>query len=391
MWKDTLHMKAPGNWINDPNGFIYYRGEYHLFYQYFPYAPRWGTMHWGHAVSRDLVHWEHLGVALYPTKGYDQNGVFSGTALELDGKLCLYYSAVRYLRQDEEDIHIPPDDAFVTSQAMVISEDGRTFDNMGAKRQIIPVLADESLGDAKDTRDPKVWKQDGLYYMILGSTFRKEQGKALFYRSRDALHWEYVNQYTSPEFRTMLECPDLFPLGGGYVFLGSPMGVAPRESGYADHAMWSLADFDHDTCALSLKGPMECVDYGLDLYAPQTAIDREGRRVLIGWVRMPQTAADRANGTLRLYLNYRVRGVEDFSTQYKSSDLANYYYGGLTLFYKAYSLNNFISAWGGAEPQKVVVVAHENEYSTSLDDPQTKAVEYPVLTFEEYEASFTNN
>ena len=105
----------------------------------------------------------------------------------------------------------------------------------------------------------------------------------------------------------------------------------------------------------------------------------------------PQTAADRANGTLRLYLNYRVRGVEDFSTQYKSSDLANYYYGGLTLFYKAYSLNNFISAWGGAEPQKVVVVAHENEYSTSLDDPQTKAVEYPVLTFEEYEASFINN
>ena len=296
MWKDTLHMKAPGNWINDPNGFIYYRGEYHLFYQYFPYAPRWGTMHWGHAVSRDLVHWEHLGVALYPTKDYDQNGVFSGTALELDGKLCLYYSAVRYLRQDEEDIHIPPDDAFVTSQAMVISEDGRTFDNMGAKRQIIPVLADESLGDAKDTRDPKVWKQDGLYYMILGSTFRKEQGKALFYRSRDALHWEYVNQYTSPEFCTMLECPDLFRLGEEYVLLGSPMGVTPPEIEYANHAMWGLANFDHQTCTLSLKGPMEFVDYGLDLYSPQTTLDSEGRRVLIGWMRMPQAAEDPGDG-----------------------------------------------------------------------------------------------
>lgn len=296
MWKDTLHMKAPGNWINDPNGFIYYRGEYHLFYQYFPYAPRWGTMHWGHAVSRDLVHWEHLGVALYPTKGYDQNGVFSGTALELDGKLCLYYSAVRYLRQDEEDIHIPHDDAFVTSQAMVISEDGRTFDNMGAKRQIIPVLADESLGDAKDTRDPKVWKQDGLYYMILGSTFRKKQGKALFYRSRDALHWEYVNQYTSPEFRTMLECPDLFQLGEEHVLLGSSMGVTPPEIEYANHAMWGLADFDHQTCTLSLKGAMEFVDYGLDLYAPQTTLDSEGRRVLIGWMRMPQAAEDPGDG-----------------------------------------------------------------------------------------------
>lgn len=81
MIKDTLHIKAPGNWINDPNGFIYYQGTYHLFYQYFPYAPEWGTMHWGHAVSEDLLHWTHLGVALYPTKPYDRNGVFSGLSL----------------------------------------------------------------------------------------------------------------------------------------------------------------------------------------------------------------------------------------------------------------------------------------------------------------------
>ena len=296
MWKDALHLKAPGNWINDPNGFICYQGEYHLFYQHFPYAPRWGTMHWGHAVSRDLVHWEHLGVALYPTKDYDQNGIFSGSALEKNGQLYLYYSAVRYLRQDRENIHIAPGDSYETSQAMLISPDGRTFDNLAAKRRIIPVLTDRAIGDPKDTRDPKVWEKGGLYYMILGSTFRKEEGKVLFYRSRDGLDWDYVNQYSSPEFRTMLECPDLFPLGGGYVFLGSPMGVAPRESGYADHAMWSLADFDHDTCALSLKGSMEFVDYGLDLYAPQTATDREGRRVLVGWMRMPQPAADPGDG-----------------------------------------------------------------------------------------------
>ena len=91
--KDCVHLKAPGNWSNDPNGFIYYQGEYHLFYQHFPYAPRWGTMHWGHAVSRDLVHWEHLGVALFPTKDYDRNGIFSGSALEIDGRMHLYYSA----------------------------------------------------------------------------------------------------------------------------------------------------------------------------------------------------------------------------------------------------------------------------------------------------------
>ena len=67
MKTQSLHLKAPDNWVNDPNGFIYYNGYYHLFYQYFPYGPRWGTMHWGHAVSRDLVTWEHKGLALYPT------------------------------------------------------------------------------------------------------------------------------------------------------------------------------------------------------------------------------------------------------------------------------------------------------------------------------------
>ena len=77
MKTQRLHLKAPDNWVNDPNGFIYYKGYYHLFYQYFPYGPRWGTMHWGHAVSRDLVNWEHKDMALYPTMREDQNGCFS--------------------------------------------------------------------------------------------------------------------------------------------------------------------------------------------------------------------------------------------------------------------------------------------------------------------------
>lgn len=82
MKQDVLHLKSPANWINDPNGFIYYKGKYHLFYQHFPYAPIWGTMHWGHAVSEDLVHWEHKKIALFPTKSYDRNGVFSGSAMK---------------------------------------------------------------------------------------------------------------------------------------------------------------------------------------------------------------------------------------------------------------------------------------------------------------------
>ena len=83
MIRDNLHLKAPGNWINDPNGFIYYKGEYHLFYQYFPYGTRWGTMHWGHAVSKDLVHWEHLGIAVFPTKLMTEMVFFPGAPWRL--------------------------------------------------------------------------------------------------------------------------------------------------------------------------------------------------------------------------------------------------------------------------------------------------------------------
>ena len=101
---DKIHLKSPSNWINDPNGFIYYKGKYHLFYQHFPYAPVWGRMHWGHAVSDDLVTWEHKGIALYPTKKNDRSGCFSGSAVEHDGKMYIFYTGINYREEDPENI-----------------------------------------------------------------------------------------------------------------------------------------------------------------------------------------------------------------------------------------------------------------------------------------------
>lgn len=288
MYQDLLHLKAPGNWLNDPNGFIYYGGKYHLFYQYFPYAPQWGTMHWGHGISEDLVHWKHLDVALFPTKRYDENGVFSGSALNKDGKLYLYYSAVRYLETDDEDIHRAKDGKLETSQAMVVSEDGFTFDNWEGKKQIIPVIRDKEIGDAADTRDPKVWYEGGRYYMILGSTCEKKEGRILFFQSRDGETWEYSGQYRHPGFGTGMECPDLFRVGGQYIFIGSPMGIGEPGDGYRDHAVCCKAEFDSENCSMMVADDFRYVDYGMDLYAPQTNVDKDGRRVLIAWMRMPK-------------------------------------------------------------------------------------------------------
>ena len=114
--KNRLHVKAPGNWVNDPNGMIYYKGQYHLFYQHFPYAPRWGTMHWGHAVSPDLIHWEHVGVALFPSLSEDQNGCFSGSAVEENGVMHLFYTGVHYNQVNPKDIHQCLDQDFTSAQ-----------------------------------------------------------------------------------------------------------------------------------------------------------------------------------------------------------------------------------------------------------------------------------
>ena len=207
------------------NGFIYYKGYYHLFYQYFPYGPRWGTMHWGHAVSRDLVTWEHKGIALYPTVREDSNGCFSGSAIEEDGKLYLVYTGVRYEVVNPEDPHTCLDEQFESAQLMISSEDGFHFDNENGKEVIIPPVTDPAVGDRTHTRDPKIWRGKDAWYLILGSTVEEKYGEVLFYRSEDLHTWTYVNKaWKGPDYGWMWECPDLFGTEGGNVLMVSPMG-----------------------------------------------------------------------------------------------------------------------------------------------------------------------
>lgn len=285
---DRIHLKAPGNWINDPNGFIYYKGNYHLFYQYFPYAPRWGTMHWGHAVSKDLVDWEHRGVAVFPTKYEDQNGCFSGSAIEYDGRMYLYYTGVHYHKPDPEDIHHCLDNEFESSQIMITSEDGVHFDNFNGKKVVIPPIADEKIGDRTHARDPKVWRGKDAWYMVIGSKTPDNRGKLIFYRSENLTDWEMVNSASKESgMGWMWECPDYFETEGGKVLIVSPMGIGQDEKLEQNHSVCMLAEFEEETCTMEISENFQYLDYGLDLYAPQTALDEEGRRVLAAWLRMP--------------------------------------------------------------------------------------------------------
>lgn len=289
---DRIHLKSPRNWINDPNGFIYYKGKYHLFYQHFPYAPMWGTMHWGHAVSRDMVTWEHTGIALFPTRYEDQNGCFSGSAVEHDGRMHLFYTGVHYHKADPSNIHVCFNDMFEASQLTISSEDGMHFDNFHGKRIAVPPITDWNKGDLIHTRDPKVWRGKDAWYMMLGSSMDwkgRRTGRLLFYESRDLSEWKFLNCAAKPGiFGWMWECPDYFETPGGSVLMFCSLGILKDGFQEEDQIVCMMADFDEETCRMDIPDEYQYADYGMQLYAAQSTLDEQGRRVMTAWMRMPE-------------------------------------------------------------------------------------------------------
>lgn len=292
-----VHFKAPNCWINDPNGFIWYKGYYHLFYQCFPYSTEWGRMHWGHAVSKDLINFEEKGIALFPSKTDDRSGCFSGSAVEYDDKMYLYYTGVNYIEEDPENINHCLNDNFISAQLMITSEDGMTFDNISDKKTIIPPIEEKNIGDKKHTRDPKVWRGKDAWYMVLGSSVNNK-GRLIFYKSNDLKKWSYLNFSEKENFGWMWECPDYFEVDGNGVIVFSPMGFINDGKKYDSASVCMLSKFDEMSGTINLPYEYSFFDYGLDLYAPQSTTDKDGNRIVIAWVRMPQAVNDKWNGMM---------------------------------------------------------------------------------------------
>ena len=161
--RPDFHLSVRTGWLNDPNGFSYHDGKYHMFYQYHPYDAHWGPMHWGHAVSEDLLHWEYLPAALAPDAFYDRDGCFSGSAITLpDGRQLLMYTGVL-----EESTRTGGKRAIQT-QCLAVG-DGVDYE----KVENNPVLDEKDLppgASASDFRDPKMWRRkDGTYRCAIGS------------------------------------------------------------------------------------------------------------------------------------------------------------------------------------------------------------------------------
>ncbi|GFI69982.1 sucrose-6-phosphate hydrolase [Lachnospiraceae bacterium] len=279
--RPDFHLSVRTGWLNDPNGFSYYRGEYHLFYQYYPYESKWGSMHWGHAVSKDLLHWEYLPAALAPDEKYDKDGCFSGSAVVLpDGRHLLMYTGVVKEHQ--------ADDVFcdVQTQCLAVG-DGVDYEKYGMN----PVLdwRDLPKGASRyDFRDPKMWQEkDGTYYCVAGNRPADGSGQILLYMSKDGFKWEFKSILAANHnrFGKMWECPDFFELDGTWVLLTSPQDMLPKGFEYhnGNGTLCLIGDYDRETYTFKEKKD-QAVDYGIDFYAPQTVLSPDGRRIMIGWM-----------------------------------------------------------------------------------------------------------
>ncbi|WP_295116483.1 glycoside hydrolase family 32 protein, partial [uncultured Chitinophaga sp.] len=272
LYKEALrgqfHFSPKRGWTNDPNGMVYYKGEYHLFFQHNPYGREWGNMTWGHAVSKDLLHWKEVGEALYP----DATGtMYSGSAVAD--------------RNNTSGLGQQPMVMFYTSagnwsQGMAWSTDGRTFHKLA--QPAVPRIN-------KDNRDPKViWHAASKSWVMVVWVEREEGLNTIeFLRSPDLKNWTRTSVLNGGkgDDRYLYECPDLFelPTNG---FVPEKKWVLTAANG--QYAIGSFDGFTFKPEAERLNGQL-----GRDFYASQTFdAEPKGRRIEIGWWRTHTNKGD---------------------------------------------------------------------------------------------------
>ncbi len=281
-FRQKLHLQPPVGWLNDPNGLCQFNGVYHAFFQYSPFDAEGGVKMWGHCTSKDMVEWEYQGTALYPDQPFDCHGVYSGSAFIEDGVMYLYYTGNVKLEDREDYDYV--NTGREANTILVTSTDGRTF---GRKQELMK-NADYPSDLSLHVRDPKVWKDGELYYMIQGARTKEDTGQALIFRSKDRINWTLHNRVSTKEpFGYMWECPDYFETDGRKILSASVQGLT--EGVWEDRNVYQsgyfLVDGDIlDECRLS---EYRLWDYGFDYYAPQSFETEDGRRIQIGWMGMP--------------------------------------------------------------------------------------------------------
>ena len=282
-YRPQFHFSPQTGWMNDPNGLVFLDGEYHLFYQFYPDSTVWGPMHWGHAVSSDLVHWTHLPVALYPDSlGY----IFSGSAV-VDSKNTAGFAdtenpaIVAIFTYHNPELAGNGSDSYQSQGIAYSTDKGRTWTKYSGN----PVLPNPGK---RDFRDPKVFWHDGSgkWIMILAVSDRVH-----IYSSPDLKSWSFESEFgdKAGAHGGVWECPDLFPLehdGSGTIRWVMLVSINPGGPNGGSATQYFTGDFDGHHFIPDFSGT-KWLDMGTDNYAGVTwsgIPENDGRRLFIGWM-----------------------------------------------------------------------------------------------------------
>jgi beta-fructofuranosidase len=300
--RPAYHFTPPANWMNDINGPIFYNGYYHIFYQHNPYNDFWQHMHWGHAKSSDLIHWQHLPIALWPSYDKGELHCFSGcTILDAKGIPMIFYTKVTYPEPQDESPFLWP--LIAHEQWVAIPEDGDL--KLWQKHPANPIMTLENHGGPDfepNWRDPFIFQEKGRTFMLLGANI---DGRATvpIYEAKDnsLLKWEYKGiLYEEPVNNTFFfECPNFFKLGDKWYLIYSAHKPVAYYSG----------NFDIDNFKF-IPNKKGFIDYSSNFYASNIMKDKD-RLLLYGWIKdfkenmgwsgsiiLPRTISSDNNGNL---------------------------------------------------------------------------------------------
>ena len=259
IFKPTYHFMPDKNWMNDPNGTIQYKGDYHLFYQHNPFGYKWDHMHWGHAKSKDLVHWEHLPIALYPSVELGEKHCFSGCAILNDGIPVIYYTSIG---EGNRNASVGPE------QWMAISKDDMLTWEKHPNNPLLNLNIHDKM-DIKEWRDPYIYRESDLWHMVLGGA-HDGKGCVLSYSSEDLIKWTFIGKlYESND--TTIECPNLFKLDDTYVLFYSPCSTVQYRTGTINSENKFLSEVSGIVDYSGFEG----------FYATNTLVDEKGRTILL--------------------------------------------------------------------------------------------------------------
>ncbi|AXE37411.1 glycoside hydrolase family 32 protein [Acidipropionibacterium virtanenii] len=287
-WYPRFHIAARAGWINDPNGLCHFNGRYHVYFQHNPYGPDWGTMHWGHVSSADLVTWRREPIAMAPELEAERDGVFSGSAVVLPDAqgtptLAVLYTGHRWLDDGSGRAR--------QVQCLATSTDGVAFTKHG-----IVIDCPEGI---TDFRDPKIWCTDGCWYMVVGAQTPDRRGEVWLYSCETSTvegftGWRFQQVlHRDPEHGVfMAECPDFFPLTAPdgrrrwvltYCAMGARAGEDSSSADRTNLARYVVGDWAPGRPFTDVTAPRPC-DQGPSYYASQSMETPDGRRLAIGWM-----------------------------------------------------------------------------------------------------------